>query len=84
MLRLSVVTPKISIARPAARQEKTQEVEFGPFAARNSGNSRAASHSPTMPMGRLMRKIQRQCRKVAMNPPSGGPSRGPISAGTVR
>ncbi len=36
-----------------------------------------------MPIGRLMRKIQRQLKYVVMNPPSGGPTIGPINAGIV-
>ena len=38
---------------------------------------------PRIPIGILIRNIQRQLPKVEMNPPSGGPSIGPIRAGTV-
>jgi hypothetical protein len=38
---------------------------------------------PSAPMGRLIRKIQRQSKYVVMKPPSGGPTMGPTSAGTV-
>ena len=38
---------------------------------------------PTIPIGILIQKIQRQDAKVVMKPPSGGPITGPMSAGTV-
>ncbi len=36
---------------------------------------------PSRPTGTLMMKIQRQDRVVVRNPPTGGPSNGPIVAG---
>ena len=36
-----------------------------------------------MPTGTLIQKIQRHSKYVVMKPPTGGPSTGPISAGTV-
>ena len=44
---------------------------------------RFASAMPSTPIGRLIRKIQRQSKYVVMKPPSGGPTTGPTSAGIV-
>ena len=38
---------------------------------------------PTSPIGTLISKIQRQLAYSTMNPPTGGPITGPISAGIV-
>jgi hypothetical protein len=39
---------------------------------------------PRRPIGILMKKIQRQWKKVVMKPPRGGPTTGPTRAGIVR
>jgi hypothetical protein len=44
---------------------------------------RLTSVTPATPIGRLMKKIQRQEAKVVMKPPMGGPITGPIRAGMV-
>ena len=45
--------------------------------------NRVISAIPAMATGMLIQKIQRQSKYVVMNPPSGGPSTGPTSAGIV-
>jgi hypothetical protein len=44
--------------------------------------SRAASSSPTTPIGRFTKKIHRQLRWVTISPPITGPSTGASSIGT--
>ena len=48
-----------------------------------AGMAMAVSSSPTAPTGRLMRKIQCHEAACVSQPPSGGPSSGPISPGTA-
>ena len=50
---------------------------------RRSGMKRSASTMPTTPIGRLIKKIQRQSNIVVIKPPSGGPITGATRAGTV-
>src|SRR5215469_11744272 len=48
-----------------------------------SGMKSVASTRPSTATGMLIQNIQRQEKYVVMKPPTGGPSIGPINAGTV-
>ena len=79
--------PKTTSATPGeSSSSPRQSSRSGPPAwrpsARAEGSSRAASTSPTMPIGRLTKKIQRHDRCVTSTPPRTGPSTGPSSIGT--
>src|SRR5260221_7179348 len=50
---------------------------------KTSGMKSVASTKPRTAMGRFIQKIQRQVKKVVINPPTGGPMTGPINAGIV-
>ena len=45
--------------------------------------NRVTSRMPSTPIGTLIQKIQCQEKYCVMNPPTGGPSIGPTSAGMV-
>jgi hypothetical protein len=49
----------------------------------SSGRILIANTMPASPIGILIRKIQCQLRNVVRNPPTGGPTIGPTSAGIV-
>ncbi len=80
--RPSVEKPNIASASPSPASAKPTQSSGG-GGSRMSGMKRFASRIPSTPIGRLIRKIQRQWKYVVMKPPSGGPTTGPTSAGIV-
>ncbi len=80
--RPSVEKPNIASASPSPRARSRRQSSGG-GGSRMSGMKRFASRIPSTPIGRLIKKIQRQWKYVVMKPPSGGPTTGPTSAGIV-
>jgi hypothetical protein len=76
--------PSIVPASPRLTMQKPATSSGSSRGSRTFGMKRIERRSPRIPIGMLIRKIQRHENQVTMNPPSGGPITGPISAGTVR